>query len=153
MTPFFVPYLDVSVEEAVVMDWLKQPGDAVAKGESLVELATEKALFEFESPAEGILLAQVMPSKSTVFVGQCLGYIGIAGEALPEIPPVSPLFKQTEPEPVSAQPAVEPHPETTRIRATPRARRLARELGIDLETLRCDGVIDEEAVKQAASAK
>ncbi len=151
MTPFFVPYLDVSVEEAVVMNWLKHPGDAIAKGDSLVELATEKALFEFESPAEGILLAQVVPPKSTVLVGQCLGYIGQTGEAVPAVHPVSPLFRQTEAEPVFEAPA-EPLPEISRVRATPRARRLARELGIDLETLRHEGVIDEDAVRSAASA-
>ncbi|MGC4045128.1 MAG: 2-oxoglutarate dehydrogenase complex dihydrolipoyllysine-residue succinyltransferase [Armatimonas sp.] len=74
-----VPSMGESVVEATVAQWLKKPGDAVAAGEALVELETDKVNQEIEAPFAGVLTSIAAPEGSTVSVGALLGTIDGAG--------------------------------------------------------------------------
>ncbi len=84
-----VPSMGESVVEATVAQWLKKPGDAVAAGEALVELETDKVNQEIESPSAGTLLSIAAPEGSTVTVGALLGVISPGGSDPTPQPPVT----------------------------------------------------------------
>jgi pyruvate dehydrogenase E2 component (dihydrolipoamide acetyltransferase) len=139
-----LPRLGQGMEAGTVNKWLKSEGDTVAKGEPLFEVDTDKVTQEVESDFAGVLLRIVLPEGEAP-VGQTIAYIGEAGEEVKvETPP-----KAEAPEPDSAKPnqiresAPEPAPAPSgnggRIKASPLARRIARERGIDLRSLRGTG--------------
>ncbi len=155
-----LPRLGQGMESGTIVKWLKAEGDAVEKGEPLYELDTEKVTQEVEAEASGVLLKIAVP-EGEVPVGTTIAYIGEAGEQVADA--------QAEPEPAAEQPApVEPEPapvaavaapperqEGERVKASPLARRLAREQGIDLAALSGtgpDGRIVAEDVERAATA-
>lgn len=150
MTPIIIPQLDANVVDVTITQWHKQVGDVVVKGEIIAVLTTDKAAYDFESPASGILLAIAAPLKSIVPTGSVIGAIGDAGEKVEAWAAVSPTGTQgeqavgTEGTGRSSCPPAQP-----RIRATPRARRLATEKGFDLVAI-CAAVgveiVDEAAV-------
>ncbi len=82
-----MPKLGQTVEEAAIVTWHKQEGDAVAKGDILFEIETDKAVLEVESFFEGTLLKILIPVDVTVPVLSVVGYIGEPGEAIPDAPP------------------------------------------------------------------
>ncbi len=84
--PISMPKLGQSEEVATIVRWLKKEGDAVAKGEILFEIETDKALLEVESFFEGTLLKIVAAEGQTVPVQSIVGYVGDAGEPIPETP-------------------------------------------------------------------
>jgi len=67
-----------------VIQWLKKEGDALKRGEPVVELETEKVNYELDSPVDGVLLKILRREPAEVPVGGVLGYIGKAGDAVPE---------------------------------------------------------------------
>ena len=69
--------------KVTVIAWLKNEGQRVEKGESLVTLETEKVTYELPAPASGVLLKILVPEGSDAYVGQPIGYIGEPGEKLP----------------------------------------------------------------------
>jgi pyruvate/2-oxoglutarate dehydrogenase complex dihydrolipoamide acyltransferase (E2) component len=152
-----LPKFDANMEEAAMGAWLKRAGDAVAKKEPLVEMVTDKAAFEFESPAAGILRKILAPEKSVVPVGYVLALIGGADDKLPDVEQYNRalLEKRRQEAEGGAIPKSMPKPSAAKdaaggkVRATPAARRLAREKGLDLaavqQTLNVD-VVDEESV-------
>ncbi|MFL5953098.1 MAG: dihydrolipoamide acetyltransferase family protein [Gaiellaceae bacterium] len=158
-----LPRLGQGMEAGTINKWLKNEGDAVAKGEPLFEIDTDKVTQEVESDYEGVLLKIVLPQGEAP-VGQTIAYIGKAGEevAAAETP-------EETPEPVSAKPnqvrevasAPKPAPAPAasnggRIKASPLARRIARERGIDLSSLAGsgpDGRIIAEDVERGEPAK
>ncbi|MBT7663946.1 MAG: dihydrolipoamide succinyltransferase, partial [Rhodospirillaceae bacterium] len=73
MIDIVVPTLGESVTEATVARWLKQPGEAVAVDEPLVELETDKVAIEVPSPAAGVLSEITAPEEATVAMGGLLG--------------------------------------------------------------------------------
>ena len=75
-----VPSPGQTVEEVVIVSWLKAAGDSVSKGEALAEIETDKAVFELESPADGVLLKVLYPEDSTVPVRALVALVGDAGE-------------------------------------------------------------------------
>jgi len=102
-----VPNLPESVQNATLMDWRKQPGEAVAKGEILVELETDKVMLEVPAPQEGVLGALLRQKGDIVNSGEPLARIEPAVAAAPvEPPPVA--AAKPEPEAPAAAPAVEP---------------------------------------------
>ena len=133
-----LPRLGQGMEAGTINKWLKNEGDPVAKGEPLFEVDTDKVTQEVESDFEGVLLKIVLASGEAP-VGQTIAYIGKEGEKVaapaPETPPAP---KVETPEPRSAEPNLVPEspaPSTSnggRIKASPLARRIARERGIDL---------------------
>ena len=143
-----LPRLGQGMETGTIVRWLKSEGEVVEKGDPLFELDTDKVTQEVEAEASGVLL-KIAVTEGEVPVGKTVAFIGSEGEAVPAVspnaPPTSPSNKvlqaDSEPEqrPELAEGAVsEPAPATTangRIKASPLARRLARERGIELAAI------------------
>jgi pyruvate dehydrogenase E2 component (dihydrolipoamide acetyltransferase) len=109
------PKLGQTMEEGLIVKWLKQEGDAVGKGDILFEIETDKANLEVESFFEGILLKIYVGVGITVPVNTVVGYVGAAGEKVPAQPP-APAAGPAAPQ--AATPAAAPAPVPT---AAPRA--------------------------------
>ena len=126
-----LPKLAANVLEASVGPWRKNEGEAVRSGEPLVEIITSKATFDLECPADGVLLQRCAPEKSVVPVGYVLATIGQPRETAPDVVAenarVLADFRAHASIQVAAVPLAPPS-----VRATPGARRLAREHGLDL---------------------
>ena len=125
-----IPRLGWSMEEGVFVGWLKQAGERVEVGQPLFELEGEKALQEIESVDAGTLhLLSDSPKPGTVVaVGSLLGYLLAPGESVPVVKKDAPLNTAAiveEPEPSS----------TSAPAASPSIRRLARELGVNLQAV------------------
>jgi pyruvate dehydrogenase E2 component (dihydrolipoamide acetyltransferase) len=136
-----LPRLGQGMESGTIVRWLKSEGEQVAKGEPLYELDTDKVTQEVEAEASGILLKIAIP-EGEVEVGRTIAFIGKKGEAVSvevpaapaaELKPASNKLLQAEEKQVS-------EPTTNgRIKASPLARRLARERGIDLSSIQGTG--------------
>src|SRR5664280_2560391 len=160
-----LPRLGQGMESGVVTKWLKSEGQAVAKGEPLYELDTDKVTQEVESPLSGVLLKIVL-AEGEAPVGTTIAYVGEEGEQVPEAAArTTPAEPEPEPE-TKPEPAFEPatlQPAASldgaepdgRAKASPLARRLARERGLDLAGMAGsgpEGRVVAEDVKRAASA-
>lgn len=147
MTPITIPQLDANIVDVTITLWHKQVGDAVEKGEIIAVLTTDKAAYDFEAPAAGVLLAVFAPTKSIVPTGAVIGAIGEPGETVADM--ASPASQdQQEPRAGDLGRAAST-PVQPRIRATPRARRLATEKGFDLAAIGAAmgvEIVDEAAV-------
>jgi pyruvate dehydrogenase E2 component (dihydrolipoamide acetyltransferase) len=135
-TDVIMPALGMAQETGRVLRWLKAEGDEVAKGEPLMEVETDKVTVEIEAPTDGLLAGLRAAEGADVPVGEAVAVILAPGEALPENGS-SPVPEQV---PAAAAPvataAVEaPKREARRRPASPKARRLAAEQGIDLGAL------------------
>jgi len=119
VTKILMPRLSLTMATGLVSNWYKKEGDAVVKGEPLVEVDTEKVVYDVESPADGVLQKIVASEGEEVPVAGVLGLITVGDEVLPE--------GAVTPE-ASASPR-------ERVLASPAAKRLAREHGIDLTVL------------------
>src|SRR5260370_1931187 len=78
-----MPALEMAQETGKLVSWLKQEGDSVAKGEPLLEIETDKAVMEIESPGEGVLAGIKIQAGTEVPVGQTIAWIVRPGEAPP----------------------------------------------------------------------
>ncbi len=148
-----MPRLSDSMEEGTIIKWLKQPGDAVKAGEPLVDIETDKATITYEADDSGFLriLAQegaTLAIGSTIASLQADAASALAanGDTSPSAPPepsaAVPAAAAQSPSStpvVSATQAGAPSPGGNRIKASPVARRIAAELGIDLATLTGSG--------------
>lgn len=149
MTRIILPFIDANIIDATITAWYRQPGEPMLAGELLVEVTTDKAAFEIESPADGFLLAIYAQPKSIVPVNYIIGLIGNAGESDPAVDADNAAIMQAYRSQVSTVPAIPPaeasgteegakttppqeKPMPGRVRATPKARRLAQSHGIDL---------------------
>jgi pyruvate dehydrogenase E2 component (dihydrolipoamide acetyltransferase) len=155
-TEVILPRLGQGMESGTIVRWLKSEGEPVEKGEPLFELDTDKVTQEVEAEAGGVLLKIAVP-EGEVPVGQTVAFIGAAGEDVPEVAATAPKeeAKPSEPERV---PEVEAPTEVAvasgngRIKASPLARRMARERGVELSGIRGtgpDGRIVAEDVERA----
>ncbi|GAA3411560.1 dihydrolipoamide acetyltransferase family protein [Paenibacillus hodogayensis] len=139
-TEVIMPKLGMSMVEGTVVKWLKSVGDSVAKGEALVEISTEKTTTQIAAGADGVLLNIQVHEDETVPYGTAIGHIGQPGEAFATPEPVRP---ETAPPALSApspQLPMKPAEDTVsrsggRIVATPVAKKMARESGLDLGSL------------------
>jgi pyruvate/2-oxoglutarate dehydrogenase complex dihydrolipoamide acyltransferase (E2) component len=149
MTKITIPQLDANLVDVTVTRWRKAIGDTVAAGETLAELTTDKAVYELEAPASGTLLAIYAAEKSVVPTGFIVGLIGAAGEDDPKAEAMNTDLMTAYRGPTAA-PAPS-HDRAARIRATPRARRLAQDKGIDLAKVQAEtgAEIIDEAVLSA----
>ena len=168
-----MPRLSDSMEEGTILKWLKADGDAVARGEPLAEIETDKATLTYESDAAGVLKI-VAGAGETLPIGSVIatldgGANGSGASAAPAAsdeprpePPAQPAAAAPAATPVpAAQPAAAanpsaPAPQTEgRVKASPLARRLAREQGIDLYDVTGTGPggrIVKDDVQRAASS-
>ena len=134
-----LPRLGQGMESGTIVRWLKSEGEQVAKGEPLYELDTDKVTQEVEAEASGVLL-KIAVNEGEVEVGRTIGFIGNEGESVSAVeapPPSAPKPKEAAPKPVERAP--EPHTTNGRVKASPLARRLARERGIDLSSIKGTG--------------
>jgi pyruvate dehydrogenase E2 component (dihydrolipoamide acetyltransferase) len=133
-----MPKLGLTMKEGTIEKWLKQEGDRVKKGEPLVEIITEKLNFQYESPASGILRKILHPEGKAVAVTTPIAIIAEEGEALPEFEAIKPEAPIPAPLPAAAvRSEIKEHRE--RIFASPFARKIAQEKGIDLSLLKGSG--------------
>lgn len=136
-----MPALEIAQETGKLVSWIKQEGSAVAKGEPLLEIETDKAVMEIESPAEGILAGVKAQAGDVVPVGQVIGWIVKPGEVPPAEEHTVSGRKSTI-ETVTATPAAQATAASTpqqAARISPKARRLAKDSGIDISRLRGSG--------------
>ena len=123
MPEITMPRLSDTMEEGTLAAWLKQPGEQVHRGDLLAEIETDKATMELESFEEGVLERILVQEGETVPIGQPIAVIGSGDGAAP--PPPAP---------------VPPAPPTgTPVKASPMARAIARDQGIDLSTVTGSG--------------
>jgi pyruvate dehydrogenase E2 component (dihydrolipoamide acetyltransferase) len=141
-----MPALEMAQETGKVIAWRKKEGDRVAKGEPLLEIETDKAVVEVEAPADGVLAGIKAAEGAEIPVGQTIAWIVAPGEQPPvESESTAPAARagshaKAEPSHVAAthpSPAAQAPASSTRI--SPKARRLAKELGVDIVALRGSG--------------
>ncbi len=140
-----MPRQGQTVESCVILEWKKKEGEKVQKGEILCEVETDKAVFSVEAPTDGILLKVLFPEGADVPVLTPIAYVGDIGEQLPNTSGPSNLSsssmgQQTAqiPSSTSQKPVtLDKIPSTERkgVRISPRALKLARQHGIQPETL------------------
>jgi pyruvate dehydrogenase E2 component (dihydrolipoyllysine-residue acetyltransferase) len=176
-TEIKLPRLGQGMESGTVVRWLKQEGERVEKGEPLYELDTEKVTQEVEADASGVLL-KIAVQEGEVPVGQTVALIGEEGEEIPQAEPEAAEAPEEEgsrapardeerergkaasvqPQVASEKRVAEEHAPAQvdgRVKASPLARRIARERGIDLAGLRGtgpEGRIVAEDVERAVAA-
>lgn len=150
MTEIVMPRLSDSMEEGTIVRWLKADGDQVRRGEELVEIETDKATMPYESDAEGILRILVEEGR-TLPIGEVIATVGEeegpapgreGAEAPAETHAAAAGAEPAEGAPVAAQPAPQPPAAAQageRVFASPVARRIARERGVDLTSLAGSG--------------
>ena len=139
-----MPKLGLTMTEARIVEWLVEEGEAVDKGQPLVKIETDKVVSEVESPTKGIVGRIAAQAGELVPVTGFLAWIIAPGEVAPPVP-----------ETASAEP-IDRNKGTSRIKASPLARRMAAEAGLDLTTLVGTGPggrIVEEDVKQALAGR
>jgi pyruvate dehydrogenase E2 component (dihydrolipoamide acetyltransferase) len=134
-----LPRLGQGMESGTIIRWLKSEGDAVRKREPLYELDTDKVTQEVEADTEGVLL-KILVDAGEVGVGTTIAVIGAEGEDVPTPEPaaVMPADRSAQSGGVPAAAAsAEPfsHESAGRVKASPLARRIARERSIDLGTI------------------
>ncbi|WP_148629799.1 2-oxoglutarate dehydrogenase complex dihydrolipoyllysine-residue succinyltransferase [Bacillus sp. E214] len=132
-----VPELAESITEGTIAQWLKQPGEKVEKGEYIVELETDKVNVEIISDYEGVLTEQLKEEGDTVLVGEAIAMVDADG-APAQSEKQEPVAKEQVKEEPKAAPAPEPKEEEkkgNKTVASPAARKLAREKGIDLDEI------------------
>jgi pyruvate dehydrogenase E2 component (dihydrolipoamide acetyltransferase) len=155
-----MPALGMAQETGKLVRWIKNEGDAVAKGEPLMEIETDKVTVEIEAPADGFLGGISAVEGEDVPVGQAVAYVLAAGE---EPPASSAVTAAPPPAPLGATNGSALTVETPqrRVLASPKARRLARERGLRIEDLQGTGphgaiqaadVIAERATSQPVTS-
>ncbi len=142
-TDVIMPALGMAQETGKILRWLKTDGDAVSKGEPLMEIETDKVTVEVEAPADGTIALRAAEGDE-VSVGKAVAVIVAAGEPVPEPEAVdAAATRSAEPQPVA-----DTKPETIaatqsrssrRQLASPKARRLAQEHGIELAAVAGSG--------------
>ncbi|MFZ9740036.1 MAG: biotin/lipoyl-containing protein, partial [Prochlorotrichaceae cyanobacterium] len=147
----FMPALSSTMTEGKIVEWLKSPGDKVERGETVVVVESDKADMDVESFNEGFLAAVLVPAGESAPVGNT---IALLAETEAEMAEAQARGAQgastsapsvTAPTPVETiAPAAEPEPQpaaavSNRVVVSPRARKLAKTLGVNLETLKGTG--------------
>jgi 2-oxoglutarate dehydrogenase E2 component (dihydrolipoamide succinyltransferase) len=165
MTAIKVPPLGESIVEATVSRWLKKDGDAVAAGDTLVELETDKITVEVPALAAGVLTKRAVKEGDVVKVDELLGEIEEGASAKASSPAAAapaPTAAPAAPAPAAAPTApAAPAPASAEVRASPGAQRVAADKGVDLSTVTGTGrggvvskpdVIEQTAAGNSATA-
>lgn len=159
MTPVEMPKANENLTEATLDRWLVKEGDSVNKDQALCEIITDKAKFEMPSPCAGKILQRFSPERSLLPVGFVMCVIGEAGEAVSadiatKNDALLATHKNAATSFASSGSSASPGSAVaggSGIRATPAARRIAKEAGIDLgeiaKALNLTGPVNEKDVK------
>jgi pyruvate dehydrogenase E2 component (dihydrolipoamide acetyltransferase) len=142
-----MPALEMAQETGKLLSWRKKEGEAIAKGEPLLDVETDKAVVEIESPADGFLAGVKAHAGDVIPVGQTIAWIVNAGEKPPvdEVSSASGRRMDTKAAPAAqtapdaGTSALPPVGSAASARISPKARRLAREHGVDLSRVRGTG--------------
>ena len=148
-----MPQMGYDMQQGTVVRWLKSEGSPVKRGEAIAEIETDKAVVEFQSYAAGVLHKILVPEGTTVPVGRPIAIVAAEGEKVADMPkaaaPVAPATAKTQA--LTTQPQTPPTPseETVgagygavsadEVKASPVARKLAEELGVDLSLVKGTG--------------
>ncbi|MFD3032361.1 dihydrolipoamide acetyltransferase [Streptococcus agalactiae] len=136
-----MPKLGVDMQEGEILEWKKQVGDVVNEGDVLLEIMSDKTNMEIEAEDSGVLLKITHGNGDVVPVTETIGYIGAEGEEVTEASSSENTSVEenatqvtSEPEKVeeTSEPSVPAATSGEKVRATPAARKLAREMSIDL---------------------
>ena len=137
-----MPALEMAQETGKLIAWRKKEGDRVNKGEPLLEIETDKAVMEVEAPADGILAGITGSIGADIPVGQTIAWIVAPGETPPtekSIAAVPAARGKTESHFVAVATSA-PEPAVMQgARVSPKARRLAKELGVDIANVHGSG--------------
>ncbi len=139
-----MPALEMAQETGKLIAWRKKEGDLVSKGEPLLEIETDKAVVEVEAPADGVLAGIKASEGAEIPVGQTIAWIVAPGEQLPaDTQSSAPAARATslpKAEPSHAAPAQAATPSSAvSAKISPKARRLAKELGVDIAVIHGSG--------------
>jgi len=165
-----LPQLGQTMEEGTIVDCRVKVGDEVKKGDVIFEIETDKATLEMESPADGFVKHILVELDQTLPVGAPILVLGEKDEQVPQsfidslkssttaaaaisVTPVAEAVPAAEPTEVKPEPTAAP---VAKVKASPRAKKLAEQLGVELETVTGTGPagrITEQDVKEAAVAK
>ena len=154
-TRVLLPQWGMGMNDGTIVKWLKQEGDAVEEGDPLCEVESAKVNSEVESPGAGTLARIVVPEGMTVDTGTLLAVLLAAGEEAVDLPEPMTDAKASAPTPSTTSPAGRQGAAGGRRQITPIARKVARELGVDLESVTGSGPggrILEDDVRAAAAA-
>ena len=157
--PIILPQWGMGMNDGEIIKWLKAVGDPVANGDQLVEIESAKVNAEVESTADGTLGRIDVEAGRIVDVGTVLGYVLEAGDSESDLPDVAPVVgSASTPAPVVAAnspSAPSATPKGGKQVVTPRARRLAKEIGVDLGNVTGTGPsgrVTEDDVKSASES-
>jgi len=139
-----MPALEMAQETGKLVSWRKKEGDRITKGEPLLEIETDKAVLEVEAPADGILVGVKAAEGAVIPVGQTIAWIVSPGETPPAADKLlssAPVTRaKSEGGSATTSAAKAPGQMTaTGAKISPKARRLAKELGVDITTLHGSG--------------
>ena len=139
-----MPALEMAQETGKLLAWRKKDGDRVVKGEPLLEIETDKAVVEVEAPADGILAGIKAHEGADIPVGQTIAWIVAPGEQAPADSAAAPAARagshtkaETHAAPITA--TVPGSSLASSAKISPKARRLAKELGVDLVNVQGSG--------------
>ena len=155
MTEIFMPKAGMDMKEGRLIRWLKEIGDHVEKDEPIMEIETDKITMEAEAPATGILLAKLIDDETTVPVLQTIGYIGQPGEKIPDAPVAAadtPAAAPVEAAAETAAPASKLPVLNGSVAATPYAKKLAAEKGVELAAVIASGPAGEVRASDVLAA-
>ena len=176
-----MPRLSDSMEEGTILRWLKAPGDPVERGEELVEIETDKANMVYEADAEGTLIELVAAEGDTLPIGEVIARVGEPGEkpsgdGAPAAEKAQPAESESDgevesegdgesperegdaesPPATAARPAPAAEPTDGRVKASPLARRIAQEKGVEIGAIAGSGpsgrIVKADVERAIASA-
>ncbi len=155
-----MPALEMAQETGKIISWLKKEGDSIAKGEPLAEIETDKVVLELEASADGVLAGVKAAAGDVVQVGKTIAWIVAPGEKPPvemdsAAPAARTMTEQSKQAVALSAPAPASAPKVE-AKVSPKARRMAQELGVDLSQIvgtGPGGVISGEDVQRAAESQ
>jgi pyruvate dehydrogenase E2 component (dihydrolipoamide acetyltransferase) len=162
MAEFHMPSLGADMEAGTLVEWKVKPGDRIRRGDIIAEVETDKGIIEVEVFEDGIVEQILVQPDTQVPVGTLLATIRSVGAPpvpaveMPPEPPVRPLVEEGRPAFTPLQVTAPVAAPGKRLRASPLARKLAAEMGIDLSTVQGsgpDGAIERLDVERAAAAR
>ena len=149
-----MPRLDPGMQSGKIIEWLKREGDHVDKDEPVVKVEGEKTTFEVNSPGAGVIRKMLFEPGADVQVGEAMALVGEPEEPLPPE-----IIEGEKPEPVATAetPTISVLPRLQESPASPAARKMAREAGIDLSKIRGSGpggrIVREDVLKAIEDAR
>jgi 2-oxoglutarate dehydrogenase E2 component (dihydrolipoamide succinyltransferase) len=161
MHDIIVPAMGESITEGTISKWIAKVGDSVRQGDLLLELETDKVNLEISAEHDGVVTEIIAQEGDTVKIGEAVGKIGEAGQAAAPKAETAPVAAAPQKENIPAPAAAPIQPvaqastsvnDSSSTLATPAARKLAREKGIDLSTLSTRDPIGRVHSSDVASA-